>query len=303
MKKLLALSLILIIFLSGCGTKSAKPDESSSTPAQKIEASGWEADGELKILTVGNSFSDDSMQYVYDIAKAAGIEKISLGNLYIPSCTIDMHLSNSRDKSAAYEFRTNTTGVWNTKKDATLLEGIEAENWDFISFQQQSGNSGIVSSYKNLNSLLSYVRRYKERSEFVWNMTWAYQSDYENTNFAKYSNDQTKMFEAITSAVQSQILSNQEIKKVIPTGTSIQNARTSYIGDTLSRDGLHLTKDLGRYIAGLTFVKTLTGKNIDDISFAPSGVDDNMKAVAIESVNNAVSNPFAVTQSKYIQAP
>ena len=46
----------------------------------------WNSDGELKILAIGNSFSVDAMQYVYQIAQEAGIKNITLGNLCIDEC-------------------------------------------------------------------------------------------------------------------------------------------------------------------------------------------------------------------------
>ncbi|MBR2024542.1 MAG: DUF4886 domain-containing protein, partial [Clostridia bacterium] len=88
---------------------------------------------------------------------------------------------------------------------------------------------------------------------------------------------------------------------VIPAGTSIQNVRTSYIGDTLTRDGYHLSYDFGRFIGSLTFVKALTGLSIDNITYMPNGVDANELAVAIECVNNAVKTPFSVTNSQYTE--
>ena len=42
----------------------------------------------LKLLTVGNSFSDDAMEYVWQIASALGFKKIELGNLYIGGCSL-----------------------------------------------------------------------------------------------------------------------------------------------------------------------------------------------------------------------
>ena len=54
--------------------------------------SAWaQEDGILRILAIGNSFSTDSMQYLYQIAKNAGVEEIVLGNLYYGGCSLDEH--------------------------------------------------------------------------------------------------------------------------------------------------------------------------------------------------------------------
>ena len=105
-------------------------------------------------------------------------------------------------------------------------------------------------------------------------------------------------------------MTNEEIKILVPSGTAIQNARTSYLGDTLNRDGTHLDYGVGRYIAALTFMAALTGADISEIEWAPTNIGEDVRdvdaaarVVAIESVINALKNPYEVTQSQYTQAP
>ena len=108
------------------------------------------------------------------------------------------------------------------------------------------------------------------------------------------------MYNAIVAAVQEKVVPNNRFKLIVPNGTAVQNARTSHIGDNLCRDVYcHLTLDFGRYIAGLTMVAAVTGVDISEISYAPAGVSEIQKAIAIESVLNALANPFEITQSKY----
>lgn len=106
------------------------------------------------------------------------------------------------------------------------------------------------------------------------------------------------MYNAIVEAVQKKIR-NTDFFKIIPNGTAVQNARTSSVGDRITRDGFHLSYDFGRYIAGLTIVHALTGEDISDIEYKPSGVSDAYRKIAIESAMNAVANPYEVTQSQY----
>ena len=62
----------------------------------------------LKVLAIGNSFSDDAMQYVYEVATDAGIEKVTLGKLYIGGCSLATHLSNAKENKSAYDYKVNT---------------------------------------------------------------------------------------------------------------------------------------------------------------------------------------------------
>ena len=107
------------------------------------------------------------------------------------------------------------------------------------------------------------------------------------------------MYNAILDAVQSCVLPTGAFATVFPVGTAVQNARTSYLGDTLTRDGFHLSIPYGRYMAALVWGRVLTGKSVVGIDYAPEGVTEEMKAIAIESVENAVKAPFEVTQSAF----
>lgn len=282
------------------------PDPEEPTPEgpdYSDQKQNWNDDKALKILTIGNSFSDDSMEYVYQVAKSAGIETVVLGNLFIGGCSLDTHYSNALNDKTAYTYRTNTNGAWESVNSVSIKKAVESEDWDFISMQQVSGYSGVESSYANLNNLVDIVEPLNPSARLVWNMTWAYQKGSGHADFGKYNKDQMTMYNAIISTVQSKIVANDKFDIVIPAGTSIQNVRTSYIGDTLTRDGYHLSYDLGRFIASLTFVKALTGVSIDNVTYRPEGVDEAELIVSIECVNNAYKTPFAVTKSAYENAP
>lgn len=281
----------------GTGGQEEPQDPQTGGGTETERPLDWEEDGVLRILSIGNSFSDDMMEYVWQIADSLGVEEISLGNLYIGGCSLDTHANNAAADAPAYEYRTNTAGRWTTAYNVRMGEAIAAQDWDFISFQQQSGTSGVAASYARLGELLDYVRSIAGTAQFVWHMTWAYQKDSPNPEFANYGRSQDAMYESIVAAVRSEVLAQPEISAVIPSGTAIQNARTSFVGDTLTRDGYHLSLGLGRYIAGLTLVRALTGLSVEKIAYAPSGVSERERAVAAEAAETAVAEPFAVTQS------
>ena len=266
----------------------------------------WDEDGALKILTIGNSFSDDAMEYAWKIADSLGVAEVYLGNLYIGGCTLDTHATNALNDAAAYEYRVNANGTWSTTPNYKMGDAIAAQDWDFVSLQQASGSSGQERTFGRLQELADYVKATlpdSAHAKLVWHMTWAYQGNSSHGEFAKYDRDQFTMYQKIVETVESKVLPKRDFAQVIPSGTAVQNARTSYVGDTLTRDGYHLTLDLGRYIAGLTLVHQLTGLPIDNISFAPAGVGYAEKMLAIESAKNAVKTPFAVTPSLYLEPP
>lgn len=282
---------------SGSSSESESATEPNGTtyPSAEVPKS-------LKILAIGNSFSTDGMQYLYQIAKSAGVEEIVLGNLYIGGCSLDTHYSHAKLGDGAYSYYKNTTGTWECTENVSLSTGIHDEAWDYITLQQTSKTSGLSSSYGNLTKLVSYVEGEKpsEDTKLLWHMTWAYQQDSTHSSFPNYDKSQSKMYQMIISATKECVLPIESLVGVIPTGTSIQNARTSFTGDTLTRDGYHLNYTLGRYIAGLTWFADITGADISDIAYVPSAdVTAEVAAMAKDAVKDAVLKPYEVTQSTH----
>ena len=269
----------------------------------------WDTDGDgvLEILAIGNSFSVDALQYAYQIAQNLGIEEIVIGNLYKGSCTLATHAKNAKNNTAAYAWFYNDNGTWsrdtNTWKDATektMGDALQERTWDFVSLQQASGSSGQPDTYNaDLDYLIQYVSDNAPGAKLVWHMTWAYQQNTTHSAFPTYSKDQMTMYNAIVSAVQSKIVTNGNFDLIVPNGTAVQNSRTSLLGDTTTIDGYHMSRPYGRYLTSLMFVKAITGMDISDISYIPSGVSAEEKQIAIESVNNAYKTYFAVTESAY----
>lgn len=258
----------------------------------------------LKVLAIGNSFSEDAMRHLYQIAADCGATEIVLGNLYIGGCELATHWANARDNKAAYDYQKNTGGSWSGRSNTTMEYGLTDEAWDVITLQQVSGKSGLADTYNSdIDNLVSYINSKKTnpQAKLGWHMTWAYQSNSNHSDFSRYGNNQMTMYNGIISAVQDKILPNKNFDLIIPSGTAVQNMRTSYVGDTLTRDGYHLSYNLGRYIAGLTWLKAITGWPIDAVTYVPSisEVPSELLPVIKEAVNNAVETPFAVTKSSY----
>jgi hypothetical protein len=252
----------------------------------------------IKILAIGNSFSTDSMQYLYEILKDSGVEEITLGNLYYGGCSLDQHYQFSRTDSASYTYYKNTTGEWIKTEKYKMSQALVDEKWDYVSLQQTSKTCGLTNSYSKLDELIATVKDSNPQAKLIWNMTWAYQQDSTHASFPNYGKDQMNMYNMIIDVVNT-VITPLDFDVMIPCMTSIQNARTSFMGDTLTRDGYHLDYYIGRYIAGLTWFAAITGCPVDGITYNPSTakITDDMIRAAKEAVINAINTPLSVTQS------
>ena len=306
MKQIIAMVLficMLSMLFAGCGQNIEEPPV-EKTQTEASEVTDWKADGVLKILAIGNSFSDDTMEYVYQIASDLGVENMVLGILYIGGCTLDTHWSCASENKPSYEYRRNTGNGWQTTKDTKMSTALMDENWDYVTIQQASPEAGNPDSFSYLDELIAFVReRVPKTTQLYWNMTWAYQGDCENTQFGLYDYDQMKMYTAITQTAQQVIAPHEAFTALIPTGTAVQNMRTAFVGDTMTRDGYHMNYEIGRYTVGLMLVRTVLDLPVDNVTFIPDGVNEDLQKVAIEAVNNAAQNPYTITESTYVEQP
>ena len=253
----------------------------------------------VRILAIGNSFSQDAVeQYLFELAEAADIPVV-IGNMYIGGCSLERHVNNIREDKDAYAYRKIVShGIKNETRNMSLSRALADEEWDYVSFQQASSLSGIYDTYeKSLPELFSYVKaRTGKKTQFIIHRTWAYASDSKHSGFKNYDRDQMKMFNAIVDAT-SKAAKLVGIKIIVPSGTAIQNARTSFIGDRLCRDGYHLDLLWGRYTAACAWFETLFG-NVVGNSYAPEGLAADYKKAAQLAARYAVRNPDRVTKVK-----
>lgn len=265
-----------------------------------VSQSGKKGSDSIRILAIGNSFSDDALEYLYQILQQAGYNSIKLGNLYIGGCSLATHAGHFTSAAAAYDYRVNVDGTWQNTPSFSSVDAINSDNWDFISLQQASGYSGLPDSYDPyLSTLIEGIKALRPNAKLIWHMTWAYQQTSTHSDFPNYNNDQMTMYNAIVNAVQTKVLPKTDIKMVIPCGTAIQNLRTSVIGDNLTRDGYHLSTDIGRFTAALMWAKQISECDLSAISWTPKGCLYTRKQLEAikEAVNNAYAKPFQVTAS------
>ena len=249
----------------------------------------------IKLLMIGNSFSEDTSHYASQIASKMGFS-LEICNMYIGGCTLDTHLAKAKSKEGAYDMQVCKDGVWESNLGRTLDDGILLDDWDIITLQQASGFSGIPSSYDGyLEELLAYVKSKARNKDahYYWHMTWPYSKGSAPCDFPKYDCDQEKMYQAILDCVQTKVI-GKGFDKIIPAGTAIQNARLLFPDEKLSRDKFHLSYDLGRFIAGIALVETLfdADSRCFSLSCPTDEEDENLAKIC---AHNAILSPFKLT--------
>ena len=259
----------------------------------------------VRILAIGNSFSEDALEfYLNGLASAAG-KKIIIGNLFIGGAALSQHLSNATNNANAYSYRKiDVDGKKTTTDNTSIATALKSERWDYVSFQQASPNSGQYETYvESLAPLYNYVKAntINSNTKYLLHQTWAYASNSTHAGFANYNRSQATMYNAIIDAVDkaSKLI---DIYKIIPAGTAIQNGRMSVIGDNFNRDGYHLDVNIGRYTAAAAWFEALFGQSVIGNSYKPDALSDFETALAQNAAHFAVSSPKEINPMTEFQA-
>ena len=126
----------------------------------------------MKILAIGNSFSQDATRYLKQIADADSYP-MKVVNLYIGGCSLLWHYNNmiSDAKEYSYELSGRATGKMVSIKDA-----LQEDEWDVVTLQQVSRQSFDFGTYEPyLSELAGYVRKLAPSAKIYIHQTWAYE--------------------------------------------------------------------------------------------------------------------------------
>ncbi len=228
----------------------------------------------MNILAIGNSFSEDATFYLHKIAKSANVD-ITVVNLYIGGCSIETHAQNIVEDSAAYRYDFN--GVY-TDKTVSIKTALTEREWDVVTVQQCSRFSGIPSSYKDLSVILDCINKYAKNAKVYFHQTWAYEVDATHPHYSNYGCCQKTMHESIVKTVK-EICLEYKLENIIKSGEAVNEIRKNPLfnvnegGQSISRDGYHLSLVYGRYLAALLWFKVILNGNIDKVSFIPKKRD------------------------------
>lgn len=256
---------------------------------------------QLKVLTVGNSFGKDTSKHIYDIARSLGFESVRVCVLYIGGCSLNKHYENALGDLPLYAYHTNCDGEWQITEGKCISEAIAEDDWDYISIQHGTADGSrytLPESYVKLEALIAYIKKLAhKKTKIVFNMAWVMATDGTHPEIRFYAGDQLLMYKKLTELTSTVVEGTKGLDIVSPAGTAVQNARVYGLpDDKLMRDGFHMSYGLGRYIAGLTFIKALTGVEIDGIEWCPEDVTKEEKDIAIRCANAAIEHPYSITK-------
>lgn len=298
----------------------------------------------IRLLSIGNSYSQDALAYVPFILQNMGIDAdIQIGIAMMSSSTLEHHLSNFENETAAYTYYYNSGSAWVNNGSKSIQQILDDKTWDIISLQQSSGGVYTWSTYQPyLNKLINHISDYVDYPvKFCW---YAVQARPASSNGGANWSDGviTQHYESICENAEK-VMNETVCEFLIPVNTAIQNARsiaslkamgdyasnsnnTSGLGYLTPNDGVHLQEGIPCQIAAYTFVLKLldiygfkeysingestratsewaSDKNIPGPHGTYIDSTDNNSIIAQQCAIMAVKHPYTVTDMNYIINP
>ena len=272
----------------------------------------------LKILFIGNSFTQDAVWHLPDILKNMGFRKVKMIDCYIGGHLISEYESEFDTGTANNAYTATPENMaWNNKTGMTLKQICESEQWDVITLQEHTGNHCSWNwTSDSKATLLSLVNKIKATQTKTPKMYYLMSQSY--YDFAKMSgqssywtfSNQEEMYETCVAYAQ-QAVSECGFDGVIPSGTYMQNIRTSWANSPMdmTRDGYHMDYGLARYGAACLVynvaMKPLLGLSLSETyTYAASTVNSTAHCTPVNLQNGAAArqaaqlaqeNPWTIT--------
>ena len=272
----------------------------------------------LKVLDIGNSYTEDATALLPLIAKASGADlsdmclykairnKGSFKNWY------DRYYDNddytySISKVLGGVNANITTGKGLGTEGDLFREVLMNEQWDIIIIHQVSTYAPYYEQWNTteeggyLKELLSLLKALQPQATIGFLLVHSYWDDYKDNK----ENSSLERWRLIAESVE-QLCKDYGVSFVIPYGTAVENLRTSSLNNEydLTRDGTHCGIGLCRYTAACCYYETLIAPRCgvsvfgNTARYDASTADSMYPAVSVTDENAPIAQMAAVLATR-----
>ena len=278
-------------------------------------------DTTLRVLCIGNSFSLDGSTLLPQLLVDAGVStrKFQIYAAIYAGASLE-YWDNMRATDAPLPYIYNMGGSLFKleNKQWTLRTLLQNQPWDVVVIQQASPKSNLPNTYHPYMSRLNeYIHQecMNKQVHVAWQLTWSYPETATSGPIDEEGWREIAM-------IANQKCHDVGISTIIPSGTAIQNARTTSLrqdSNALTRDGLHLSLGVGRYIAAMSWYESICrpiyGKSIigmpvsqaiKDCDRGKEGfqeITDENYLICQQCVKEAISDPLHLMTAPVDERP
>lgn len=228
----------------------------------------------MKILAIGNSFSQDATARLRALAQEAG-QNLTVQNLYIGGCSLEQHCCNAALDRPLYELEEDGRPMGSV---LSIKQALSLEQWDWVTLQQASHFSGFYERYRPWAKILAaYVRHLAPGIKIAVHETWAYENGSQRLGDMHFASSE-EMFRSI-EACYHQMVREIQADLLIPCGKAMELARRQPEFDEARPDTLRICRDTfhaslthGRYLLSAVWFQAFTGRPASESGYCPEGV-------------------------------
>ncbi|PTX98397.1 DUF4886 domain-containing protein [Opitutus sp. ER46] len=281
----------------------------------------------VRVLAIGNSFSDNATRYLDKIATAAG-DTLVIERKQFGSATLEQHWAK------VTRFEADPTAKEGRYADGrSLKEALLAQPWDLVTIQQYSRKSHDPKTYEPwARQLHDYIKRHAPQAQVVLHQTWEYRADDPQFHGHAKPGDPTTPDAMYAGLTQAYAACAQALGiKVIPVGDAFHLAAQDpafgfrplaqqpapdikelpaqphalHVGwhwgkrpdgsRTLGYDGHHANL-AGEYLGGCVWYEFIFGRDVRENTFVPRDLDPEfarfLRGIAHRAVEGVKTNGF-----------
>lgn len=246
----------------------------------------------LRVLAIGNSFTEDATRYLSALVDSSSIDRERIG-VYIvtsPGARFSHWVETiSSDASVEAVCKAGTVPM---RSCGTMAEVI-GQNWDVIVIQQASDVSYKWETFSVLGEYIPMILSLCSNK----NVCLAYQMPWSHTP------DEMPYVMEWNIKCTRRLTETYGVDVIIPVGTAIQIARETRLNDSmyLTMDKWHLNRGIGRYIASCCWYESIVarcfGTTILNNTACPKGEYSEADIMlGRECAQQAVLHPFKYSE-------
>jgi len=216
----------------------------------------------IRILTVGNSFSNNACTYLESIAGSVPGCKIKIEKASLGGCSLQRHAS----LIDTCEMKSNAKPY---SEKYCLKDLLQMEKYDFITIQQVSTSSFKVETYQPYaDKLIAFIRQHAPQSEIVVHQTWAYAAN--SQRLKDWGMSRQEMHRGLTESYFK--LAATYGFDVLPSGSAFIKATSLNPSiDLWNPDRYHANMN-GCYLSGCVWFGKFFGISPGKVNFIPEGM-------------------------------
>lgn len=196
-----------------------------------LTAAVYGEDGRIRILGIGNSFTENSTRYLPSIIRSNPEIAADVAVAGIGGSPLDLHVSLAQAHEANPEAGKKYKYLYNLKLlgEAEALKDILTDQpWDYVTIQQVSHKSYKPETYTPYaRELVDYIRRYAPDAKIILHETWSHSID--SYRYKDWGLAPDEMYARLHAAYAN--IADELGLEVIPVGTAFENAKATPMWD------------------------------------------------------------------------